>query len=137
MWHGSRFLWAVNLKSKFINIILIILILIIFDISKNALMYTNLLVILAAVLNTASKYARSHEMLIIGRFISGMICGIFSGLKTTIERIKIVGKNNSDINKGLVPLYLNEISPLNLRGFTGALNALFIVRIHRMLIALF
>ncbi len=71
-------------------------------------------------------------MLIVGRFLSGLICGLFSGLILDII-ILLINKNNVQFKKGLVPLYLNEISPLNLRSFTGTLSAMFIVMIsHQM-----
>lgn len=71
-------------------------------------------------------------MLIVGRFLSGLICGLFSGLILDII-ILLINKNNVQFKKGLVPLYLNEISPLNLRSFTGTLHAMFIVMIsHQM-----
>ena len=57
---------------------------------------------------TLAKYIRSYEILLAGRFVSGIFCGIFSGL---------------------VPMYLNEIAPQNLRGLLGTSNQLFLVRL--------
>lgn len=53
-----------------------------------------------------SKFIRSYETLMAGRFVAGLFCGLFSGL---------------------VPMYLNELAPINLKGLAGTMNQLFIV----------
>lgn len=53
-----------------------------------------------------SKLAWSPEMLIIGRFIIGIFCGLCTGL---------------------VPMYIGELAPTSLRGALGTLNQLGIV----------
>lgn len=73
---------------------------------KGGIYVTNSLVIITSILNGSSEYLRSHEILILSRFITGIYCGIFSGI---------------------LPLYLNELPPRNLRGVTGGLNQLSIV----------
>lgn len=73
---------------------------------KGGIYVTNSLVIITSILNGSSEYLRSHEILILSRFITGIYCGIFSGI---------------------LPLYLNELPPRNLRGITGGLNQLSIV----------
>ena len=50
-----------------------------------------------------AKMAHSYEMLFIGRFIIGINCGL---------------------NTSLVPMYISEIAPLNLRGGLGTVNQL-------------
>lgn len=62
---------------------------------KGGLLLNNILVIVASIFEGAAKSAGSYEMLIVGRFLIGINCGL---------------------NAGLVPMYLAEISPLNLRG---------------------
>ena len=57
-------------------------------------------------LNIMSKFIRSYETLMAGRFVAGLFCGLFSGL---------------------VPMYLNELAPINLKGLAGTMNQLFIV----------
>lgn len=47
-----------------------------------------------------SKFSNSYEMIIAGRFIIGLNCGL---------------------NSGLCPMYLNELSPVDIRGSVGAL----------------
>lgn len=73
---------------------------------KNSLLYTNLLVIVAGVLNLLSKWTEMYETIMIGRLITGLFCGLFTGI---------------------LPIYLYEIAPKNLRGLTGTLNQLNIV----------
>lgn len=73
---------------------------------KHALLFTNLFVIAASSLNIMSKFIKSYETLMVARFLSGIFCGLFTGI---------------------LPLYLNEISPQNLRGLVGTLNQFGIV----------
>jgi len=61
---------------------------------RNAIISTNIFVLIACLVNILSKYLNSYLMFMISRFIHGICVGFFSGL---------------------VPLYLNHISPLNLR----------------------
>lgn len=73
---------------------------------KFGLWYTNIIVLLSCLLMTLAKFIQSYEILIAGRFVSGIFAGLFSGL---------------------VPMYLNEIAPQNLRGLLGTSNQLFLV----------
>lgn len=66
----------------------------------------NLLAFVAAVLMGFSKLANSFEMLILGRFIIGVYCGLTTGF---------------------VPMYVGEVSPTALRGALGTLHQLGIV----------
>jgi predicted MFS family arabinose efflux permease len=66
----------------------------------------NLICLLAAAINVGSYFAKSFEMLIAGRFICGFYIGLYSGI---------------------IPMYLSEISPINLRGSIGSMNQLFLV----------
>ncbi|XP_072047277.1 solute carrier family 2, facilitated glucose transporter member 3-like [Amphiura filiformis] len=70
---------------------------------KGGLLLNNLLALVAGAFMGLSKIAGSYEMLIIGRLLVGINCGI---------------------NTGIVPLYLSEISPFNLRGGIGVFNQL-------------
>ncbi|CAH1972618.1 unnamed protein product [Acanthoscelides obtectus] len=70
---------------------------------KGGLLLNNVLGIGGAVLMWCTKLAHSYEMLFFGRFIIGVNCGL---------------------NTSLVPMYISEISPLNLRGGLGTVNQL-------------
>ena len=70
---------------------------------QKGLLYVNILIIFAAVLNISSKFCKSYEFLIAGRFFAGL----FSGFSCS-----------------LLPLFLMEISPDHLRGLAGSMNQL-------------
>nr|CAH7753756.1 unnamed protein product [Callosobruchus chinensis] len=70
---------------------------------KGGLLLNNVLGIGGGVLMWCTKLAHSYEMLFFGRFIIGVNCGL---------------------NTSLVPMYISEISPLNLRGGLGTVNQL-------------
>ncbi|KAJ8979666.1 hypothetical protein NQ317_006378 [Molorchus minor] len=70
---------------------------------KGGLLLNNVLGISGACLMWCTKIANSYEMLFFGRFIIGVNCGL---------------------NTSLVPMYISEISPLNLRGGLGTVNQL-------------
>nr|XP_006819907.1 PREDICTED: solute carrier family 2, facilitated glucose transporter member 3-like [Saccoglossus kowalevskii] len=72
---------------------------------SHGMLFSTVLSILAGLLMWFSKQASSYEMLVIGRFIIGFYCGI---------------------STGLVPMYLSEIAPTNLRGAVGVFHQLFV-----------
>ncbi|XP_014612181.1 PREDICTED: solute carrier family 2, facilitated glucose transporter member 1-like isoform X1 [Polistes canadensis] len=72
---------------------------------KGGLLLNNVLVLLTVLLEGFAKMARSYEMIIIGRLLIGI---------------------NSGLNAGLAPMYLSEISPINLRGAVGTVYQLVI-----------
>ena len=74
--------------------------------SKKAFLITNIIVAIGGILFVISKFLRSYETFIIARFLSGLISGLFLGI---------------------VPVYISEISPKNLRGITGTMIELVIV----------
>ncbi|KAI5104205.1 solute carrier family 2, facilitated glucose transporter member 1 [Silurus meridionalis] len=73
---------------------------------RKAMLINNLLAFIGGGLMALSKLCRSFEMMILGRFTIGAYCGLASGL---------------------VPMYVGEISPTNLRGALGTLHQLAIV----------
>ncbi|XP_051011257.1 solute carrier family 2, facilitated glucose transporter member 3 [Acomys russatus] len=73
---------------------------------RNSMLIVNLLSISGGCLMAFSKMAESVEMLIIGRLIIGLFCGL---------------------STGFVPIYIGEVSPTALRGAFGTLNQLGIV----------
>ncbi|XP_016077724.1 PREDICTED: solute carrier family 2, facilitated glucose transporter member 1 [Miniopterus natalensis] len=73
---------------------------------RNSMLMINLLAFLSSVLMGFSKLGKSFEMLILGRFIIGVYCGLTTGF---------------------VPMYVGEVSPTALRGALGTLHQLGIV----------
>ncbi|XP_063163115.1 solute carrier family 2, facilitated glucose transporter member 9-like isoform X2 [Candoia aspera] len=72
---------------------------------NGTLIRSNFLVLLAGMLMGFSRYLGSPEMVILGRFITGV---------------------HSGICLSVVPMYLGEIAPKNLRGFLGLVPSIFI-----------
>ncbi|XP_054839885.1 solute carrier family 2, facilitated glucose transporter member 9-like [Eublepharis macularius] len=72
---------------------------------NGTLIGSSFLVFLAGALMASSRYLESPEMVIIGRFITGV---------------------HSGICLSVVPMYLGEIAPKNLRGFLGLVPSIFI-----------
>ncbi|XP_026286667.1 glucose transporter type 1 isoform X8 [Frankliniella occidentalis] len=70
---------------------------------KGGLLLNNVMGVGGACLMGFAKIANSYELLFLGRFIIGVNCGL---------------------NTSLVPMYITEIAPLNLRGGLGTLNQL-------------
>ncbi|XP_055324204.1 glucose transporter type 1-like isoform X2 [Sitodiplosis mosellana] len=70
---------------------------------KGGLLLNNVLGIAGGFLMGFTKISRSYEILFLGRFIIGLNCGL---------------------NTSLVPMYISEIAPLNLRGGLGTVNQL-------------
>uniref|UniRef100_A0A8C9G4D8 Solute carrier family 2, facilitated glucose transporter member 3 n=1 Tax=Pavo cristatus TaxID=9049 RepID=A0A8C9G4D8_PAVCR len=73
---------------------------------RNSMLLVNILAFVGGALMALSKIAKAVEMLIIGRFIIGLFCGLCTGF---------------------VPMYISEVSPTILRGAFGTLNQLGIV----------
>uniref|UniRef100_A0A8D2ANS2 Solute carrier family 2, facilitated glucose transporter member 3 n=1 Tax=Sciurus vulgaris TaxID=55149 RepID=A0A8D2ANS2_SCIVU len=73
---------------------------------RNSMLIVNLLAIAGGCLMGFCKIAESVEMLILGRLIIGLFCGLCTGF---------------------VPMYIGEVSPTALRGAFGTLNQLGIV----------
>ncbi|XP_025070179.1 solute carrier family 2, facilitated glucose transporter member 3 [Alligator sinensis] len=73
---------------------------------RNSMLGVNILALVGGILMGFSRLAGAVEMLIIGRFIIGIFCGLCTGF---------------------VPMYISEVSPTALRGAFGTLNQLGIV----------
>uniref|UniRef100_A0A8C2W659 Major facilitator superfamily (MFS) profile domain-containing protein n=1 Tax=Chinchilla lanigera TaxID=34839 RepID=A0A8C2W659_CHILA len=73
---------------------------------RNSMLMVNLLAIAGGFLMGFCKMAESVEMLILGRLIIGIFCGLCTGF---------------------VPMYIGEVSPTTLRGAFGTLHQLAIV----------
>lgn len=72
---------------------------------KGAMLLNNLLAVIAAVFMSSAKYVGAYPLMMVGRVIIGI---------------------NAGISSGLVPMYLTEISPINLRGTIGSINQLLV-----------
>jgi len=70
---------------------------------KRSLLYVQAFSISGAVLMGLCEVANSYEMLFLGRLLIGLACGFFTGL---------------------VPMYVTEIAPVNIRGGLGTVNQL-------------
>ncbi|CAL8302058.1 unnamed protein product [Boreogadus saida] len=68
---------------------------------RNSILIANGLSVLGAVLMSLSKVAKSFEVLIVGRLVFGVFCGLVMSMN---------------------PLYVQEVSPTNLRGAFATLN---------------
>uniref|UniRef100_A0AC34QIR5 Major facilitator superfamily (MFS) profile domain-containing protein n=1 Tax=Panagrolaimus sp. JU765 TaxID=591449 RepID=A0AC34QIR5_9BILA len=72
---------------------------------KGGLLFNNLFAFLAAGLMSLAKFVNVYYMVTIGRFVIGFSCGLASGL---------------------VPMYLTEVAPINLRGMLGSVHQLLV-----------
>lgn len=72
---------------------------------KGGMLINNLLTFVAGFLMFISKKADSYHILLLGRFLIGVNCGL---------------------NSGLAPMYLTEIAPVNYRGLFGSVNQLMV-----------
>ncbi|KAK0393721.1 hypothetical protein QR680_000366 [Steinernema hermaphroditum] len=72
---------------------------------KGALFFNNFIAIAAAAFMTSAKFVDIWYLLPVGRFIIGFNCGL---------------------NSGIVPMYLTEVSPINLRGMIGSVHQLLV-----------
>lgn len=72
---------------------------------KGTLLFNNIFSIVPAVMMGVSEIAKSYEIIIVARFIVGICAGLSSNV---------------------VPMYLGELSPKNLRGAIGVVPQLFI-----------
>uniref|UniRef100_A0A4W6BUY0 Solute carrier family 2, facilitated glucose transporter member 5 n=1 Tax=Lates calcarifer TaxID=8187 RepID=A0A4W6BUY0_LATCA len=68
---------------------------------RNSILIVNCLSVVGACLMSASKASESFEVLILGRLVFGLFCGLVMSLN---------------------PLYIQEVSPTNLRGAFATLN---------------
>ncbi|TKS87144.1 SPARC-related modular calcium-binding protein 1 [Collichthys lucidus] len=68
---------------------------------RNSILIVNCLSVVGACLMAASKTSKSFEVLILGRLVFGLFCGLVMSLN---------------------PLYIQEVSPTNLRGAFATLN---------------
>ncbi|KAM8927350.1 solute carrier family 2, facilitated glucose transporter member 1 [Pelodytes ibericus] len=73
---------------------------------RNSMLLANVFAFIGAILMGFSQMASSFEMLIIGRFVIGLYCGLTTGF---------------------VPMYVGEIAPTSLRGALGTLHQLGVV----------
>ncbi|XP_058504451.1 solute carrier family 2, facilitated glucose transporter member 1 [Solea solea] len=73
---------------------------------RKSMLLSNILAVIGGVLMGLSALSRSFEMVIIGRFVIGVFCGLCTGL---------------------TPMYVGEITPTTVRGAFGTLHQLGVV----------
>lgn len=102
-----------------------------YDYRKGGLLLNSFVGIGGACLMGLTKYFNSYEVLFVGRFIIGVNCGmkIIICLITLILKIRKLSfitpfVHCIGLNTSLVPMYISEIAPLNLRGGLGTVNQL-------------
>lgn len=87
---------------------------------KKSLLLNNILGIFGPLLMGLSKPCNSYEMIILGRFLIGLNCGkLYFGLVFSWEPMNDFSFQG--LNSGLCPMYLNELSPVHIRGSVGTL----------------
>lgn len=88
----------------------------------------NVLGISGACLMGFTKFLNSYEVLFLGRFIIGVNCGMKIALIQFRSVAPIFFHSFTlfyvGLNTSLVPMYISEIAPLNLRGGLGTINQL-------------
>lgn len=107
---SGRFLWKVkftNRQTKQIKTLFPVVFIMTltfgptFPFRRNSILIVNCLSVVGACLMSASKASKSFEILILGRLLFGLFCGLVMSLN---------------------PLYIQEVSPTNLRGAFATLN---------------
>lgn len=73
---------------------------------RKSMLLANVLALVGGALMGLSSLAQSYEMVIVGRLVIGVFCGLFTGL---------------------TPMYVGEIAPTALRGAFGTLHQLGVV----------
>ncbi|XP_076013415.1 solute carrier family 2, facilitated glucose transporter member 1 [Genypterus blacodes] len=102
--HSLTFLWSLSVSIKDFGALLGSLGVKYFADSygrRNSILIVNCLSVVGACLMFASKASKSFEVLIMGRLVFGLFCGLVMSLN---------------------PLYIQEVSPTNLRGAFATLN---------------
>ena len=91
---------------------------------KGGLLLNNVVGIAGACLMGFTKVVNSYELLFLGRFVIGINCGKFGKFCKTVVSIIYDSFFQKGLNTSLVPMYISEIAPLNLRGGLGTVNQL-------------
>lgn len=98
---------------------------------KGTLLFNNVFSIVPAVMMGVSQIAKSYEIIIVARFIVGICAGqrtsnihhpevIFLRFSFSFETL------SAGLSSNVVPMYLGELAPKNLRGALGIIPQLFI-----------
>lgn len=98
---------------------------------KGTLLFNNIFSIIPAVMMGVSEIAKSYEIIIVARFIVGICAGqMFSTIHCGSGKNCSIPLTHPFLSAGLssnvVPMYLGELSPKNLRGALGIVPQLFI-----------
>ncbi|VDM65594.1 unnamed protein product [Strongylus vulgaris] len=82
---------------------------------RGGLLFTNIFAFLASACMGCAKMVGFYPLIIVGRFLIGIYAACHSYSKMFLEGLSV-----------LVPIYLTEVSPTNLRGMIGSLHQLLI-----------
>lgn len=100
---------------------------------KGTVVNSTVLVFLAASFMGFSRICSSPEMVIFGRFVTGIHSGMSQLKKSMYSKVRhewtlicFPHLHLPGISLSVVPMYLGEIAPKNLRGFLGLMPSIFI-----------
>lgn len=95
---------------------------------KGTLLFNNIFSIVPAIMMGCSEIARSFEIIIVARFIVGICAGWIRKMLFATNQciLSFCFLCSAGLSSNVVPMYLGELAPKNLRGALGIVPQLFI-----------